>query len=86
MTQNINTEYQKNIELVSLREQRTGEYILTQLIEQAFNIFCNKFSNGGITANNEFGFQFEFGSILKTLGQLYEFKTEDQFHMVKIWF
>lgn len=81
MTQNINTEYQKNIKLVSLREQRTGEYILTQLIEQAFNIFCNKFSNGGITANNEFGFQFEFGSILKILGQLYEFKTEDQFHL-----
>ena len=81
MTQNSNVEYKQNLELVSLREQRTGAYILTQLIDQSFNIFCNKFSNGGITANNEFGFQFEFGNILKTLGQLYEFKTEDQFHL-----
>jgi hypothetical protein len=77
----INENYTKAITLVDLRGNKTGEYILGQLIQQAFTIFCNKLSNGGIVAKNEFAFQFEFGSILKAMGQLYEFKLEDQFHL-----
>lgn len=77
----IDKQYKEAIELVDLRENRTGEYILNLLIEQAFTVFSNKLGFGGIKAENEFSFQFEFGSILKALGQLYEFRVEDQFHL-----
>lgn len=77
----IQRQYHEAIELVDLRENRTGEYILNLLIEQAYTIFSNKLGFGGIKAENEFSFQFEFGSILKALGQLYEFRVEDQFHL-----
>lgn len=60
---------------------RPGEIVMEELIQQAFHIFSNKLANGGIVAKNEFAFQFELGSILKTLGQLYEFKLHDKFHL-----
>ena len=60
---------------------RSGEIILDELIQQAFKIFANKLANGGIVAQNEFAFQFELGTILKTLGELYEFKLKDKFYL-----
>jgi hypothetical protein len=41
----------------------------------------NKLAFGGLSAKNEAAFQLEFGHILKTLGQLYEFRQEDKFHL-----
>ena len=35
----------------------------------------------GLKAKNEAAFQLEFGYILKTLGQLYEFRLVDKFNL-----
>ena len=80
-SEDIKRQYNEAVALVDLRENRTGEYILNLLVDQAFTIFSQKLGLGGIKAENEFSFQFEFGSILKALGQLYEFRAEDQFHL-----
>ncbi|WP_235841747.1 hypothetical protein [Confluentibacter sediminis] len=72
---------QEGLALIEQMRNRPGEIILDELIQQAFKIFANKLANGGIIAENEFAFQFELGTILKTLGQLYEFKLEDKFHL-----
>ena len=52
-----------------------------EIIETAFRLLTNKLAFGGLTAKNEASFQLEFGYILKTLGQLYEFRLEDKFHL-----
>ena len=52
----------------------TEEIILT-----AFRLLTNKLGQGGLLASNEAAFQLEFGHILKTLGQLYEFRLTDKF-------
>ena len=52
-----------------------------EIIETAYRLLTHKLSFGGLTARNESSFQLEFGHILKTLGQLYEFKLEDKFHL-----
>jgi hypothetical protein len=52
-----------------------------EIIESAFDLLINKLAFGGLTAKNEASFQLEFGYILKTLGQLYEFRLEDKFHL-----
>ena len=54
----------------------TEEIILT-----AFRLLTNKLGQGGLVASNEAAFQLEFGHILKTLGQLYEFKITDKFYL-----
>lgn len=73
-------------EIEDLDEFRTkltgGNFIIVEeIINTAFRLFCNKFGQGGISANNESSFQFEIGSIIRTLGQLYEFKKTDNFHL-----
>lgn len=55
--------------------------ILEEIIETSYKILINKLAFGGLTARNENAFQLEFGHILKTLGQLYEFKLIDKFHL-----
>ena len=60
---------------------KKGEIIIEEIIEQAFRLFCNKLAHGGLTANNEIAFQCELGIMLKTLGQLYEFKISDKFQI-----
>ena len=52
-----------------------------EIIETAYKLLIHKLAYGGLTARNESAFQFEFGSILKTLGQLYEFRLVDKFHL-----
>nr|WP_314491923.1 hypothetical protein [uncultured Chryseobacterium sp.] len=54
----------------------TEEIILT-----AFRLLTNKLGQGGLVASNEAAFQLEFGHILKTLGQLYEFRLTDKFYV-----
>ncbi|MCU4188638.1 hypothetical protein M9Q43_05600 [Flavobacterium sp. HXWNR29] len=73
----MNTEKEKLDRMIN----RPGEIVMEDLIQQAFHIFSNKLAYGGIVAKNEFAFQFELGSILKTLGQLYEFNLNDKFHL-----
>lgn len=70
-----------NIDVIEQMRNRSGEIILDEVIQQAFKIFENKLANGGIVVQNEFAFQFELGTILKTLGGLYEFKLTDKFHL-----
>ena len=71
----------KDLVLIEKMQNRPGEIILDELIQQSFKIFSNKLANGGIIAENEFTFQFELGIIMKTLGDLYEFKFEDRFRI-----
>ena len=71
----------ENLALIEQMRNRPGEIILDELIQQAFKIFANKLANGGVIAENEFAFQFELGTILKVLGELYEFKLDDKFHL-----
>jgi hypothetical protein len=52
-----------------------------EIIETAYRLLTHKLAFGGLVARNESAFQMEFGHILKTLGQLYEFKLEDKFHL-----
>jgi len=52
-----------------------------EIIETAYKLLTHKLALGGLTARNESAFQLEFGHILKTLGQLYEFRLEDKFHL-----
>lgn len=61
---------------------KTDQIKLTEeIVETAYRLLINKLANGGIHAKNESSFQLELGYILKTLGQLYEFRVVDQFHL-----
>ena len=61
---------------------KTNQLTLTEeIIETAYHLLIRKLANGGLTAKNESAFQLEFGYILKTLGQLYEFRLADKFHL-----
>ena len=51
------------------------------IIETAYSLLIHKLGFGGITARNESSFQLELGYILKTLGQLYEFRMIDKFNL-----
>jgi hypothetical protein len=62
--------------------QKTNQVQLTEeVIETAYKLLTHKLAFGGLTARNESSFQLEFGHILKTLGQLYEFRLADKFHL-----
>ena len=62
--------------------QKDNQIQLTiEIIETAYRLLTHKLAFGGLIAKNEAAFQLEFGYILKTLGQLYEFRKEDQFHL-----
>lgn len=52
-----------------------------EIIETAYKLLTHKLAFGGLTARNESSFQLEFGYILKTLGQLYEFRLADKFYL-----
>ena len=52
-----------------------------EIIETAYKLITHKLAFGGLSARNESAFQLEFGHILKTLGQLYEFRLVDKFHL-----
>ena len=52
-----------------------------EIVETGYKLLTHKLAFGGLTARNENAFQLEFGHILKTLGQLYEFRLVDKFHL-----
>lgn len=52
-----------------------------EIVNTAYKLLTHKLAFGGLTAKNEASFQLEFGHILKTLGQLYEFRLVDKFHL-----
>jgi hypothetical protein len=52
-----------------------------EIVETGYKLLTHKLAFGGLTARNESAFQLEFGHILKTLGQLYEFRLVDKFHL-----
>lgn len=62
--------------------QKKRQIKLTEeIIETAYKLLTHKLAFGGLTARNESAFQLEFGHILKALGQLYEFRLVDKFHL-----
>lgn len=62
--------------------QKKNQIKLTEeIIETAYRLLTHKLAFGGLTARNESSFQLEFGHILKTLGQLYEFRLSDKFYL-----
>lgn len=52
-----------------------------EIVDIAYKLLTHKLAFGGLSARNESAFQFEFGHILKTIGQLYEFRLVDKFHL-----
>jgi len=52
-----------------------------EIINYGYRLLTHKLANGGLVARNENAFQLEYGTILKTLGQLYEFRLADKFHL-----
>lgn len=52
-----------------------------EIIDTAYKLLTTKLAFGGLSVRNESAFQLEFGHILKTLGQLYEFRLVDKFHL-----
>ena len=62
--------------------QKGDQIKLTEeIVETAYKLLIKKLAYGGLTAKNEASFQLEFGHILKTLGELYEFRLTDKFHL-----
>jgi hypothetical protein len=61
--------------------KKTQILLTEEIIDISYKLLTNKLANGGLTARNESAFQLEFGHILKTIGQLYEFRLEDKFHL-----
>ena len=62
--------------------QKENQIKLTEeIIEMSYKLLIHKLAYGGLTARNENAFQLEFGHILKTIGQLYEFRLVDKFHL-----
>ena len=55
--------------------------LIEEIIELSYKILIRKLGNGSLIALNEAAFQLEFGHILKTIGNLYEFRLEDKFHL-----
>jgi hypothetical protein len=52
-----------------------------EIVKRSSELLVKKLANGGITSKNEASLQLELAYILKSLGQLYEFKKEDDFHV-----
>lgn len=52
---------------------------LITIVETAYSVVCQKIAAGSIIISNEASLQLHLGTVLKTLGQLYEFSSEDHF-------
>lgn len=50
---------------------------LKDIVSIAYDILGNKIANGSVIVHNEASLQLQFGMILKTLGQLYEYAPTD---------
>ena len=65
--------YKKTDSAISYRER------LILVIEQAYQLLRNKIAGKDIQVYNEASMQLHFGSILKRIGELYEFSPTDHF-------
>lgn len=52
-----------------------------EIIERAYELLIRKLGAGGLSVRNEMAFQIELGSILRILGNMYEFSPEDKFSL-----
>ena len=52
---------------------------LTEIVDISYRVLCNKIVSQSINIPNEASLQLQLGVILKQVGQLYEFSTEDRF-------
>ena len=59
--------------VLSLKER------LTEIVDISYRVLCNKIVSQSINIPNEASLQLQLGVILKQVGQLYEFSTEDRF-------
>lgn len=58
---------------------KENQISLTQeIINTSYKLLTRKLALGGIAVRNEAAFQLELGYIIKTLGQLYEFRMADK--------
>jgi hypothetical protein len=53
--------------------------LLEKIVDNSYRLLTSKLAHGSLTARNESAFQLEYGYILKTLEQLYEFRVVDKF-------
>lgn len=49
------------------------------IVDTSYNVLCNKIIHGDINIHNEASMQLHLGTILKQLGELYEFSASDNF-------
>lgn len=52
---------------------------MREIIDLSYELLCRKVVEGSIEIPNEASFQLQLGTILKIVGQLYEFKDKDRF-------
>lgn len=52
---------------------------LSKIVETSYEVVCQKIANGSIDIFNETSLQLHLGSVLKSLGQLYEFSSSERF-------
>lgn len=52
---------------------------LEEIIDLSYELLCRKVAEGSIEIPNEASFQLQLGTILKIVGQLYEFRDKDRF-------
>lgn len=63
-------------------ENKQGDLKMAEeIIERAYELLIRKLGAGGICVRNEMAFQIELGSILRILGNMYEFSPEDKFFL-----
>ena len=63
------------MEYIKIQEYRNR---LMAVVELAYNLLCQKIAAESISIFNEASLQLHLGTILKSLGQLYEFSSEDR--------
>lgn len=60
----------------------TLEQRLDCIVRTSYRLLCKKIVGGVVSVDNEASLQLQFGVILKTIGQLYEFSRADHFSIV----
>jgi len=63
-TSNLNTKYIKRLE---------------EIVDTSYDLLTNQIAGNAMQVNNEASFQLQFAYILKTLGELYKFSSDDLF-------
>ena len=61
--------------VISLRER------LEMIVDESYRIMCNKIATDEFTIPNEASMQLQLGLILKQLGKLYEFSSQEHFYV-----